>query len=62
MNLGIIIHYLHWPTSTRYACGADAVGRRSTRRDGNSFNTTCTGCLKSPLYPKREEAAAAADR
>lgn len=38
-------HWLTWPTSSTYACGADAVGRRSLPRDTDKTNTTCSRCL-----------------
>lgn len=48
MSLGIV-HYLAYPTSSTYACGADAVGRRSTLRDGDPLNTTCSACRRNPV-------------
>lgn len=39
-------HWLTWPTSSTYACGADAVGRRNTRTDTDKSNTTCFRCLE----------------
>lgn len=55
-----IIHFLHWPTSSTYLCGADAVGRRSTRRDGDPENTTCARCLGHEHHPKQKAPAVAA--
>lgn len=44
-----MIHYLpngpRWISST-YACGRDAVGRRSTRTDTDPKQTTCPQCLE----------------
>lgn len=51
------VHYLTWPTSATYLCGADAVGRRSTERDTDHWNTTCTDCLNHKAHPFAREAA-----
>lgn len=49
-----MIHYLssgpRWISET-YFCGADAVGRRSTRTDLDPEQTTCPKCLAEPLHP-----------
>lgn len=50
------VHYLTWPTSSTYLCGADAVGRRSTERDTDHWNTTCTDCLNHKAHPFAREA------
>jgi hypothetical protein len=55
------VHYLTWPTSATYLCGADAVGRRSTQRDTDHWNTTCTGCLNHKVHPFAQEAAVEAN-
>lgn len=46
-----IIHFLNYPTASTYLCGTDAVGRRSTRRDGDPANTSCAACLKHANHP-----------
>lgn len=51
------VHYLIWPTSSTYLCGAEAVGRRSTERDTDHWNTTCTDCLNHKAHPFAREAA-----
>lgn len=37
-------HYLSYPTHATAVCGAEMVGRRNTRRDGDSRLTTCHAC------------------
>ncbi|MGY4541160.1 hypothetical protein ACVWY0_001069 [Arthrobacter sp. UYNi723] len=51
------VHHLTWPTSSTYLCGADAVGRRSTERDTDHWNTTCSNCLNHRMHPFAQEAA-----
>lgn len=41
-----MIHFLTYPTASTFICGADAVGRRNTRVQTNSENTTCARCLE----------------
>ena len=40
-----IVHFLTYGAAESYACGADAVGRRSTARDTDPEQTTCVDCL-----------------
>lgn len=46
-----IIHFLTYPTSSTYLCGADAVGRRNTRVDPDPANTSCAACLRHADHP-----------
>lgn len=39
-------HFLPYPTSSTFICGADAVGRRNTRTQTKVENTTCRRCLE----------------
>mgnify|MGYP001549409494 CR=1 FL=1 len=43
---GEIQHYTSYPTHATAVCGAEMVGQRNTRRDGDSRLTTCRSCLE----------------
>lgn len=51
------VHFLTWPTAGEYLCGADAVGRRSTSRDTDHWQTSCVNCLSHEAHPFAKEAA-----
>lgn len=44
------VHFLPSGWSSDYACGASAVGRRSTRRDMDHTQTTCGRCIANNTY------------
>lgn len=44
------VHFLPSGWSSEYACGANAVGQRSTRRDTDHTKTTCGRCIASGTF------------
>lgn len=43
-------HYLPTGYSTEFICGANAVGRRSTREQMDPANTTCAKCKATEFW------------
>lgn len=43
-------HFIGDPRSESFVCGADAVGRRNTRLDMDTSETTCRDCCDTLEY------------
>lgn len=52
-----IQHYSYYPTNDTFACGIDALGRRSSRRDTNPDLTTCARCIDHREATQRRQDA-----
>lgn len=52
-----IQHFIYYPTNDTFACGINAVGRRSTRLDTNPDLTTCARCQANMKATERRQEA-----